>query len=143
MKGSRSATGGYSFPPVVCLAGKRKKSASGSTRAGVEATAELARLHTTVTHCRLIHLRRRGCYSLLSGGSRSRSGGGRLLRRTGAQNHTENRQCESENQLFHNLESYHDQSNFTTFDGRYGPPQPFPKVAPGIERGNTARFPQC
>jgi uncharacterized protein (DUF427 family) len=25
--------------------------------------------------------------------------------------------------------SYHDQSNFTTFDGRYGLPQPFPKVA--------------
>jgi hypothetical protein len=39
--------------------------------------------------------------------------------------------------------SYHDQSDFTTFDGRYGLPRPFPKVAPGIERGNTARFPQC
>ena len=37
--------------------------------------------------------------------------------------------------------SYHDQGNFTTFDGRYGLPRPFPKVAPGIERGNTARFP--
>ena len=49
---------------------------------GVEATAGLARLHTTVPHCRLIHPRRRGCCSLLSGGSRS--GGGRLLRRTGA-----------------------------------------------------------
>ena len=49
---------------------------------GVEATAALARLHTTVPHRRLIHLLRRGCYSLLSGGSRGRGGG--LLRRTGA-----------------------------------------------------------
>jgi hypothetical protein len=70
------------FSSVVCRSGKRKRSASGSTKAGVEATAGLARLITTVPHCRLIHALRRGCYSLLSGGSHS--GGGGLLRRTGA-----------------------------------------------------------
>src|SRR4029453_6905787 len=63
-------------------AGKRKRSASGSTRAGVEATPGLARLHTTGPHSILIPLRSRGCYSLLGGGGR-RGGGGRAAAQAG------------------------------------------------------------